>query len=247
MLFILFICGLVFGSFYNVAGLRIPKGKSIIYPNSHCPKCNHFLTWKDNIPIISYVLLNSKCRYCCLEISKIYPTIELGTGLLFMYAAYQMNEFNLVISIVLISLVVLVWITDIHYFVIPNKLLLFFMSLFIIIRVIQPLSPWYDSLIGFTLSYLLLLLLILISRGGIGAGDVKYLATLGFLTGTKVVLLGFVLAVLFGGVYGIYLLIVKRKDKSDSVPFGPFIGIGILISFYYNNEIINLYITAILK
>ncbi len=247
ILFILFMSGLIFGSFFNVVGLRLPKGESIIYPNSHCPHCQHFLSWKDNLPVISYLLLKGRCRFCDVKISQLYPMIEFGTGLLFMYAAYQMNEYNLFISLVLISLVILVLITDIYYFIIPNKLLAFFMSLFIIIRVIHPLTPWYDSLLGFLISYLLIFLLIVISRGGMGAGDMKYLAVLGFLTGTKAVLLGFIFAILLGGMYGIYLLIVKRKGKSESVPFGPFIGFGILVSYYHSNEIIGLYITAILK
>ena len=130
MLFIIFISGLVLGSFYNVVGLRMPKEKSIAFPNSHCPKCKQFLIYRDNIPIFSYVLLKGKCRYCYLKISKVYPTIELLTGLLFLFAAYKMDQFNLLESLLLISLVIIITITDIHYYIIPNKLLLFFMSLF---------------------------------------------------------------------------------------------------------------------
>src|SRR5699024_11969361 len=96
-------------------------------------------------------------------------------------------------------------ITDIHYFIILNKLLCFFLWLFIIIRVLHPLDTWYDSLLGFLISYLLILLLIIISRGGMGAGDMKFLAVIGFLTGTKIALLGFMFAILLGGLYGIYL------------------------------------------
>lgn len=245
MLFLLFIGGLIFGSFYNVVGLRLPNGKSIVFPNSHCPNCNQYLAYRDNIPLLSYVLLNGKCRYCHISINKIYPIIEFLTGILFLFAAYQVNQYNLLVSLLLISLVIIITITDIHYFIIPNKLLLFFISMFFVVRIFYPLSPWYDSLIGFFVSYLLVLVLILLSRGGIGAGDAKLLAVLGFLTGTKVVLLGFVLAILMGGIYGIFLLLASKKKKSDYVPFGPFIGFGVLISYFYYAEIINLYITVI--
>lgn len=245
ILILLFIIGLIFGSFFNVVGLRIPKRESIIYPNSHCPNCQSFLSWKDNIPVISYILLKGKCRYCHVPISKIYPITEFSVGLLFMFAAYEMETNDLVISLTLISLLTLATITDIHYFIIPNKLLSFFMGLFIIIRVLHPLDTWYDSLLGFLISYLLILLLIIISRGGMGAGDMKFLAVIGFLTGTKIALLGFMFAILLGGLYGIYLLIIKRKNKSNYIPFGPFISIGILISYYYHNEIISFYITAL--
>lgn len=245
ILILLFIIGLIFGSFFNVVGLRIPKRESIIYPNSHCPNCQSFLSWKDNIPVISYILLKGKCRHCHVPISKIYPITEFSVGLLFMFAAYEMETNDLVISLALISLLTLATITDIHYFIIPNKLLSFFMGLFIIIRVLHPLDTWYDSLLGFLISYLLILLLIIISRGGMGAGDMKFLAVIGFLTGTKIALLGFMFAILLGGLYGIYLLIIKRKNKSNYIPFGPFISIGILISYYYHNEIISFYITAL--
>jgi len=245
ILIILFIIGLVFGSFFNVVGLRIPKRESIIYPNSHCPNCQSFLSWKDNIPVISYVLLKGRCRHCQVPISKIYPITEFSVGLLFMFAAYATETNDLVISLALTSLLTLATITDINYFIIPNKLLIFFMGLFIVIKVLHPLDTWYDSLLGFLISYLLILLLIILSRGGMGAGDMKFLAVIGFLTGTKIALLGFMFAILLGGLYGIYLLIIKRKNKSNYIPFGPFISIGILISYYYHNEIISFYITAL--
>src|SRR5699024_7996973 len=203
ILIILFIIGLIFGSFFNVVGLRIPKRESIIYPNSHCPNCQSFLSWKDNIPVISYILLKGKCRHCHVSISKIYPITEFSVGLLFMFSSYDMVSNDLVISLVLISLLTLATITDIHDFIILNKLLSFFMGLFIIILVLHPLDTWYDSLLGFLISYLLLLLLIIISRGGMGAGDMKFLAVIGFLTGTKIALLGFMFAILLVGLYGV--------------------------------------------
>lgn len=247
ILIILFIFGLVLGSFFNVVGLRLPLKQSIIYPNSHCYNCQSFLSWKDNLPVVSYIILKGRCRVCHENISKLYLVVELMTGLLFMFAAFKMDEFNLLISLVLISLIIIVFITDIYYFIIPNRLLVFFLSLFIFIRIIHPLTPWYDSLLGFLSSYLLIFLLIIISRGGMGAGDMKFLAVLGFLTGVKIVLIGFILAILFGGLYSIYLLLLNRKDKFDFLPFGPFIGTGVLISYYYSAEIINLYITVVLK
>lgn len=164
-----------------------------------------------------------------------------------MFSAYKMEEFNLFISLGLISLIVIITITDIHYYLIPNKILLFFISLFVLFRIIYPLDPWYDSILGFLLSYLVVFILILLSRGGMGAGDMKLLAVLGFLTGTKIVLIGFIIAILFGGLYAVGLLLFKRKVKTDYIPFGPFIGFSILISYYYHEKIIYLYITAVLN
>src|SRR5699024_11734715 len=117
-----------------------------------------------------------KCRHCHVPISKIYPITEFSVGLLFMFAAYEMETNDLVISLTLISLLTLATITDIHYFIIPNKLLSFFMGLFIIIRVLYPLDTWYESLLGFLISYLLILLLIIIINLGMYVCDIKFLA-----------------------------------------------------------------------
>src|SRR5690625_422111 len=158
-----------------------------------------------------------------------------------MFAAYEMETNDLVISLALISLLTLATITDIHYFIIPNKLLSFFMGLFIIIRVLHPLDTWYDSLLGFLISYLLILLLIIISRGGMGAGDMKFLAVIGFLTGTKIALLGFMFAILLGGLYGFYFLIIKIKNISNYIHFDHLLGIGIEIISTYTKVIISYY------
>src|SRR5699024_11264654 len=108
-----------------------------------------FFLCNDNLLFTSYILLKGKCRHCYVSISKIYPITEFSVCLLFMFAAYEMETNDLVISLALISLLTLATITDIHYFIIPNKLLSFFMGLFIIIRVLHPLDTWYDSLLGF--------------------------------------------------------------------------------------------------
>lgn len=247
MIIIMFICGIVLGSFYNVVGLRIPRSGSIVFPNSHCPVCYQNLLYRDNIPMLSYILLKGKCRYCKNQISIIYPIIEALTGMLFIFAYYKMADFNLVSSLALISFIILITITDIYYYLIPNKILMFFIIIFIAIRLNTPLETWYDSFLGFFVSYLLIYLLILMSKGGIGAGDMKLLAVLGFFTGLKVALLGFVLAIMCGGLYGVYLLVIKRNKKNDALPFGPFIGFGVLISYFYHDAIISFYITELVR
>lgn len=82
-LILFFITGLLFGSFYNVVGLRLPKKESIIYPSSHCPKCNHKLSWYELIPVLSYIFLKGKCKNCKEKISIMYPVVELISGILF--------------------------------------------------------------------------------------------------------------------------------------------------------------------
>src|SRR5699024_12800437 len=116
--------------------------ESIIYPNSHCPNCQSFLSWKYNIPVIYYILLKGKCRYCHVPISKIYPITELSIGLLFMFGAYEMETNDLVISLALISLLTIAMITYILYFIFLNILFIFFFFFFIIICFLLPLYSY---------------------------------------------------------------------------------------------------------
>ena len=109
---IIIILGLVLGSFYNVVGLRIPNGESIIKPGSHCPKCNHKLSWYENIPVLSYIFLGGKCKNCKQKISIIYPIIEILTSFLFYisYKIFGLSE-EFFISLVISSLVVIIFVS----------------------------------------------------------------------------------------------------------------------------------------
>ena len=131
MTVIIFILGLIFGSFFNVVGLRIPKKQSIVYPNSHCPRCQHELAWYENIPVVSYLFLRGKCHHCHMKISPIYPVFELITGSLFAFSFVQFGftrEF--IIAILFISLLVIITVSDIHYMIIPDQVLLFLNRLY---------------------------------------------------------------------------------------------------------------------
>ena len=119
---IIIILGLVLGSFYNVVGLRIPNGESIIKPGSHCPKCNHKLSWYENIPVLSYIFLGGKCKNCKQKISIIYPIIEILTSFLFYisYKIFGLSE-EFFISLVISSLVVIIFVSDSKYMIISDS------------------------------------------------------------------------------------------------------------------------------
>ena len=115
--------GLLFGSFYNVVGMRLPNNKSIIFPGSHCEKCNHKLSWYENIPLASYILLGGKCKNCHTKISIWYPAIELFTGMLFLISYYTFGltpEFA--IAVIISSLVSIIFVSDINYYIIKSML-----------------------------------------------------------------------------------------------------------------------------
>ena len=128
VLFLLY--GLVFGSFFNVVGLRVPKGESIVRPPSHCTVCDRNLTIKDLVPVFSFVFLKGKCRGCGTKIHWVYPVMELATGLLFAFAYLQLGfSLELIVALLFISLLVIITVSDLAYMLIPDKILLFFLFL----------------------------------------------------------------------------------------------------------------------
>ncbi|MGX6442929.1 prepilin peptidase [Neobacillus sp. K501] len=244
MLFILLLVyGLVFGSFYNVVGLRVPLKKSIVAPRSACPTCGHQLKAYELIPILSYMIQKGKCRGCQSRISPIYPFMELLTGILFVTAPYFIGwSGELVVALTIISMFIIIIVSDINYMLIPDKILLWFAGIFLMERIILPLTPWWDSLLGALVGFVLLLIIALVSKGGMGGGDIKLYALLGFVLGTKLVLLSFFLSTLFGAVIGGVALLLKIVKRKQPIPFGPFIAAGTLTAYYWGSELIDLYL-----
>jgi leader peptidase (prepilin peptidase)/N-methyltransferase len=194
------------------------------------------------IPVISYLIQKGKCSNCKVGISPIYPCIELITGLLFALAPLIIGwTSELFIAWTLISLLVIIVVSDIAYMLIPDKVLLFFAVIYFVLRFYLPLNPWWDSLLGCALGFSLLLLIAIISRGGMGGGDIKLFALIGFIVGTKVMLLAFFLSCMYGAVFGIFAIIFKRLKRKQVIPFGPFIAIGTLSAYFFGDQIINLY------
>jgi leader peptidase (prepilin peptidase) / N-methyltransferase len=244
MIFILlFLYGVILGSFFNVVGLRIPLKKSIIKPRSSCPNCGHQLKALELIPVVSYMLQKGECRGCQSRISPIYPIFELLTGLLFMTAPLVIGwSGELVVALTLISMFMIIIVSDIHYMLIPDKILIWFAGVFLLERIIWPLNPWWDSILGAITGFILLLIIALVSKGGMGFGDVKLYALLGLVLGFKLVLLSFFLSTLFGAVIGGLALLFKVVKRRQPIPFGPFIAVGTLTAYYWGSELINLYI-----
>jgi leader peptidase (prepilin peptidase) / N-methyltransferase len=243
---IVLLYGLTFGSFFNVVGLRVPVEKSIVKPRSACPNCHHTLGALEVIPVLSYLLQRGKCHQCKVGISPLYPIIELITGLLFMSAPFIMGwTSELWIAWTLISLLVIITVSDLAYTLIPDKILLFFTAVFFIERFLIPLEPWWDSLLGATIGFSLLLIISIISKGGMGGGDIKLYAVIGFAVGTKLMLLSFFIATLIGAIFGIIGILLRLLERNKPVPFGPFIAIGTLLAYFYGNIIIENYLRII--
>ncbi|MBM7578833.1 prepilin peptidase [Jeotgalibacillus terrae] len=242
-LFVLY--GSIFGSFYNVVGLRVPEKKSIVSPGSACPKCGHRLKWSELIPVLSYFLLKGKCKSCGLKIPVVYPVIEAATGLLFGLSFYIFGfSGELIISLIFVSLLITVTVSDIEYMIIPDRILLFFGAILIPLRIFVPLNPWWDAILGAAAGFVLLLLIAIVSRGGMGGGDIKLYAVIGLVLGVKLTLLSFFIATFIGTAAGLIAIYVKKKSRKEPIPFGPSIAAGALIAYFWGDQLINAYLSV---
>lgn len=243
ILCLFFIYGLVFGSFFNVAGLRVPKRESIVRPPSHCTVCNRNLTVKDLVPVFSYVFLKGKCRGCGTKIHWVYPVMELATGLLFAFAYYQLGfTLELVVALLFISLLVIITVSDIAYMLIPDKILLFFLIPLIVLRVFEPLSPWWDSIVGAVVGFGVLFLIAIVSKGGMGGGDIKLFFVIGLVLGWVPTLLTLFLASIIGTVIGVISLRRTKQGRKTPIPFGPSIAIAAIIAYFYGESLVDWYV-----
>ncbi|ASB88062.1 Type 4 prepilin-like protein leader peptide-processing enzyme [Bacillus sonorensis] len=242
----LFIFGLVLGSFFNVAGRRIPENTSLIAPRSACPDCCRPLTFLELIPVLSYILQRGKCRGCKRPVSIVYPAVELAAALLFAFAYLRIGDpGELVIALFLISLLLIVFVSDVMYMVIPDAVLCFFLPVFAAGRILFPLEPWHSSLTGAIAGCLLPLVAAVMTKGGIGGGDVKLFAVLGIVLGVRQILLVFVLSAAAGMVMGFAAMLAGKLKRREPLPFAPAILIGTLTGYFYGDPLIGLYIQMI--
>ncbi|RXI98413.1 prepilin peptidase [Anaerobacillus alkaliphilus] len=242
----LFLLGLILGSFYNVVGLRIPKGQSILKPPSHCPSCNERLRFIDLFPVFSYLAFRGKCRHCKTRISPIYPVFELTTGILFAISPIFVGwSFELLIALLLISLLIIIFVSDLHYMIIPDRVLLFFLPLFILGRVLGPMDPWWSPIAGAFVGFFLLYAIAVVSKGGMGGGDIKLFGVLGIALGLQATLLTLFFAAFLGSIVGLVGILLKKVKRGKPIPFGPFIAVGALIAYFFGQEVIGWYLTLL--
>ncbi len=246
LLLTIILFALLLGSFYNVVGLRIPKGESIVTPRSHCTNCKTTLTGLDLVPVLSYVFLKGRCRHCQKSVSPIYPLFELLTAVLFVLAPLLMGwTYELIVAWTFISMLIIIVISDLHYMLIPNKILLFFFGLFIIERFFIPYQTIPDHLIGMAVGFLVPFLVAIVSKGGMGGGDVKLFAVLGFVLGWELVILTFFLASLIGMIIALIGMLLGKVKRGVPFPFGPSIALAALITYFKGEELVFWYFSLL--
>jgi len=243
---VFFILGIILGSFFNVVGWRMPKNIPFHKGRSYCPQCLHPLKWYELIPIVSFLIQHGKCRYCHRRISVIYPIVESITGLLFIYCYMRIGvNVEIITALCLVSMLMIILVSDMHYMLIPNHILLLFLLIFIMLQIILPLRPWCDALIGGMIGFTLIAIIIIISKGGMGAGDMKLFGVLGIVLGWKKLIIAFFLATLLGAIIGGCFMLIFKMNKQEPIAFGPYIALGTLLSYFYGEQFLTLYLTLL--
>lgn len=235
-LIIFFILGLLMGSFFTVIGLRLPKHENFITNRSYCDKCHHELSMLDMVPIISYLFLGRRCRYCRCKIDDTSTYMEFFTGVLFALSYYVFGfSYELLIALGIVSMLIIVSVSDISYLIIPDELLIFFSGYFIILNCLRDgvLNSLFSILSGISLFGIMYLIMLfgnlLFKKECLGGGDIKMMFVFGLVVhpvlGLIIIFIGSVLAL----PVSIFLL-YKRNEKL--VPFGPFLLISFAFVFF---------------
>lgn len=231
-----FILGSVCGSFFAVIGERLPKKENFTTSHSHCNSCKKRLKFYDMIPILSYLLNLGRCRYCQEKIPIMLPLLELITGLLFSVCYYSFGfSYNLLIALGVVSILMIVLVTDLTYYIIPDEVIVFFIFYFMIIQFLNKgfnatCTHIVTGLFLFSLMYFIMWLgEKMFKKESLGGGDVKILFVFGLVLEP---LLG-VLTIFIGSLIALPIaIIILLTNKEHMIPFGPFLTIAFAILFF---------------
>lgn len=239
--------GMVVASFLNVCCDRLPAGESLVYPPSHCPACQRRLSPKDLIPVFSYLWLHGRCRYCQASIPRRLLWVEVSTGVLFGFACWRYGlSIELAITLFYCCLFIVLLVIDLEHGLILNKVVYPAMAVALLISVflsqLEIVPEIKQSAIGGAIGLGLFLLIILISRGAMGWGDVKMAALMGLVVGFPLVFVALLLAVILGGLVAGLLLALKIKKRKEAIPFGPFLSLATLATLLWGSSILGWYL-----
>ena len=241
------ILGALWGSFANVCILRLPQNKGVVSGRSYCPKCKKKIIWKDNIPIISYILLKGKCRKCKKPISSQYALVEMLSLISFVSIYYLYGiSFTTVLLIILALVLIIIFFIDLKHFIIPNTLTFPLMALGLIKSFIPNLNEifpnYIDSIIGGLFGYGIIWSIIFFykqirKKEGMGLGDAKLFAAIGFWFGWISIPFVIFLSSITALISVVPDLIKNSKKMSTQIPFGPYIIIGTLLYLVFENNL----------
>ena len=235
--------GIMIGSFLNVVIYRVPKHESIVVSRSHCMNCGKQIKWYDLVPVVSFLILRGKCRYCKTKLSLQYPLVEFtnGLGYAIIVIVKGVNVESILYCLCMSALLALS-VIDWRTFEIPfafNVLI----GILGIIRLLTDYRHWYIYILGFVSVSGFLFIIYKATKGrAMGGGDVRLMAAAGLLLGLKNIVLSLVLGCLLASV--LHVLYMKLKNKDHMLAFGPYLSMGIFISMIYGNQIIEWYVNT---
>ena len=264
VLVIVFLLGLLVGSFLNCLIYRLWHKESFLKGRSYCPKCSHKLNWYDLIPVLSFLILRGKCRYCQKKISWQYPLVEISTALIFLliFNFFRLSGvpllagqfLNLLYYLLIACFLIIIFVYDLKHYIIPDKVvypaILVSGIWYLVSGIFFNLYTKYEILntvytaIGAAVFFLFI---VLVSQGKwMGLGDVKLVFLIGLLLGFPNILVALFLAFFIGAIIGIGLIIFSKKNLKSEIPFGPFLVGGTFIAVFFSQNLINWYLNLFL-
>ncbi len=262
---VVFLFGACIGSFLNVCIYRIPRGETVVTTPSHCPKCDYSIAWYDNIPLLSWTLLNGKCRKCRTPISYRYFMVELITAILFSLIWFKVFMHHQPIEMIIPYFIVLAFTVTTSFIdydcrIIPNETTYSVAILGLIFSTIFPIihgqTLWYQGLC-FSFAGLLIgggCLLIfsllgkwIFKKDALGLGDVKYIAAIGACLGWQACFATVLFGSILGSIIGLGMILCKGKENGRYIPFGPFLAIGTIIWMIYGKNLFLLYYQFLMR
>ncbi len=233
-----FVFGLLFGSFANVVIARLPKGKSVVYPRSHCPKCKSLVSWYDNIPVLSWALLLGRCRSCKQGISIQYPLVELVIAVLMTAVFVRFGKSWLTVEyLYFVWALVVVSFIDLELMILPDRLTLSGIVIGLAGGALNPERDFMSSLMGVLMGggflwLIAYLYLVWRKAEGMGGGDIKLLAWIGAVLGWKAIPFVILSASIMGSLVGVALLMRPQNSLKSVIPFGPYLALGVILYLF---------------
>ncbi len=237
------VLGLLFGSFLNVCIYRIPKKESVVTGASHCTACGRSIHPRDLVPVISYLLLRGRCRACGAHISVRYPLVELANAAAWVLVCFRFGFApESLIYCAFASVLLVAAMIDVDTMLVPPSLTVFILVLGAVSLFMLRDVPFYDRLIGLAVGGLPFLLVAIVTRGGMGGGDIKLMAVCGLVLGWRLILLSLLVSVVAGGVYAAVLLLTKRSKKGAELPLVPFLSGGMFVCLLWGGQLLSWYL-----
>lgn len=242
---VVFIYGLLIGSFLNVLIYRMPKKENIAVVRSHCMKCNYQLEWYDLVPLFSWLFLRGKCRKCGEKISVQYPIIESTNGILYLLVFYKFGlSIESLLYCLLFSALLALSVIDFRTYEIPVGFNYFILILGLV-RLVTDYVNWSNYVIGFLAVSTFLFIIIVASKGrAMGGGDMKLMATCGLLIGWKLIILAFLLGCILGSI--IHVIRMRVSGEDHVLAMGPYLSMGVALAVLFGNQWIDWYLLVVL-